>query len=243
MAQLPIESQRMHEDEAERLRAELEENRRQEEKLTRQLRAQVRVVQLRLVRARWQPRACPPGRCELCALAPLALGGGHTTKFLKVIPHASAFTWRQLAREEQQAENAKKQVQQHVQGPSALAAGGASPSADACREASIAAPSIAGRTQPQGEEAAAGKEAAAGGGAAGADEQQPPVAPSATLASEETEAEAVAAKPQAPDAAAAAPKATPSSPPLVADTVPLCPYLTRPAPQTSSLPQTPLNSN
>ena len=39
--QLPVESQRMHEDEAERLRIELEASRRHEEKLANQLRAQV----------------------------------------------------------------------------------------------------------------------------------------------------------------------------------------------------------
>ncbi len=64
----------MHEDEAERLRADLEENRRQEEKLTKQLRAQVRVMQLRGALRSSQARhfalcgcesACPPshGAC------------------------------------------------------------------------------------------------------------------------------------------------------------------------------------
>ena len=45
--QLPVESQRMHEDEAERLRIELEASRRHEEQLANQLRAEVRLPRSR----------------------------------------------------------------------------------------------------------------------------------------------------------------------------------------------------
>ena len=47
IVQLPVESQRMHEDEAERLRIELEASRRHEEQLANQLRAQVRLPRSR----------------------------------------------------------------------------------------------------------------------------------------------------------------------------------------------------